>query len=44
MDPAVEGLVALPGAEVAPSNGVIEVLRLWVLAVVNEGWWNAPDS
>lgn len=39
MDPALEGLVAFSSAEPAPSKGVIDVLRLWLLAmdVVNEG-------
>jgi hypothetical protein len=43
MNPALEGLVAFSGNEPAPSKGVIDVLRLWLLAidVVNEGRWNA---
>lgn len=46
MDPDVEGLVAFAGAEPAPSNGVIDVLRLWPLAmdVVNEGRWDPAVS
>lgn len=39
MDPEMETLEAFPGAELMPSKGVTDVLRLWLLAteVLNEG-------
>lgn len=39
MDPEMEAFEAFPGAELMPSKGVTDVLRLWVLAteLLNEG-------
>lgn len=39
IDPEMETLEAFPGAELMPSKGVVDVLRLWLLAteVLNEG-------
>lgn len=39
MDPEMDAFEAFPGAELMPSKGVTDVLRLWVLATdaLNEG-------